>query len=55
MAQATGAAARALELISKGKVQMEAATAVVNAEICSGCGDCQAICQYSAVEVDQRL
>ncbi len=54
VSQATGAAARALELISKGRVEMEAATAYVDEEICSGCGYCEAICAYSAVEVDPR-
>ena len=54
VAQATGAAARALELIAKGKVEMEAATAQVDEEICSGCGYCEAVCAYSAVEVDPR-
>jgi heterodisulfide reductase subunit A len=38
VSQATGAAARALALISRGSVQMEAATASVDAEVCSGCG-----------------
>jgi heterodisulfide reductase subunit A len=52
--QATGAAARALELISKGRVEMEAATAFVDTEVCAGCGVCQSICQYSAVEVDPK-
>ncbi len=54
VAQATGAAARAIELIAKGKVEMEAATAMVDEEVCSGCGVCEAICAYSAVEVDPR-
>jgi heterodisulfide reductase subunit A len=54
VAQATGAAARALELISKGKVEMEAATASVDEEVCAGCGYCEAVCQYSAVEVDPK-
>jgi heterodisulfide reductase subunit A len=31
---------------------MEAATALVDNEVCSGCGYCEAICAYSAVEVD---
>ncbi len=52
--QATGAAARALELISKGKVEMEAATAFVDEEICSGCGYCEAVCAYSAIEIDPK-
>jgi heterodisulfide reductase subunit A len=54
VAQATGAAARALALISKGKVEMEAATAQVDEEVCAGCGYCQSICQYSAVEIDPK-
>ncbi len=52
--QATGAAARALELICKGRVEMEAATAFVDEEVCAGCGYCEAICAYSAVEVDPK-
>ena len=54
VSQAIGAGARALALISKGKVEMEAATAYVDEEICSGCGYCEAICAYSAVEVDPK-
>ena len=54
VAQATGAAARALELINKGNVEMEAATAFIDAEICSGCGYCEATCAYSAVEIDGK-
>ncbi|MDD5191405.1 MAG: CoB--CoM heterodisulfide reductase iron-sulfur subunit A family protein [Dehalococcoidales bacterium] len=54
VAQATGAAARALELISKGRVEMEAATAFVDAEVCAGCGYCEAVCAYSAVAVDEK-
>jgi heterodisulfide reductase subunit A len=54
VAQATGAAARAIELISKGRVEMEAATASVDEEVCSGCGYCEAICAYSAIEVDPK-
>lgn len=52
VSQATGAAARAIEMISKGRVAMEAATALVDEEVCSGCGYCEAICAYSAVQVD---
>jgi heterodisulfide reductase subunit A len=55
VAQATGAAARAIELISKGRVEMEAATAMVDEEICSACGYCEAICAYSAIEVDPKI
>jgi len=54
ISQATGAAARALALISKGRVEMEAATAFVDEEVCSGCGYCEAVCAYSAIEINPR-
>ncbi len=31
---------------------MEAATAFVDEEICSGCGYCEAVCAYNAIEID---
>ncbi len=52
VSQATGAAARAIEMISKGRVAMEVMTAAVDEDVCSGCGYCEAICAYSAVSVD---
>ncbi|MDD5288178.1 MAG: CoB--CoM heterodisulfide reductase iron-sulfur subunit A family protein [Dehalococcoidales bacterium] len=52
--QATGAAARALELICKGKVETESATAFVDEEVCAGCGACVPICAYSAIEVNPK-
>jgi len=54
VAQATGAAARALELISKGRVEIESATAFVDEEVCAGCGVCESICAYSAIEVNPK-
>jgi heterodisulfide reductase subunit A len=54
VAQASGAAARALALISRGKVPMEAATALVDEEVCSGCGYCVAACAYTAIEIDPK-
>jgi heterodisulfide reductase subunit A len=52
--QATGAAAKAIALISKGKVEMEAATACVDEEVCSCCGYCEAACAYSAISLDLK-
>jgi heterodisulfide reductase subunit A len=49
VAQASAAAARVLSLISKGKVQIEPTTAVINEEACSGCRVCNIICPYSAI------
>jgi len=52
VAQASAAAARVLALISKGEVEIEATTAVINERICSGCQLCVAICPYSAISFE---
>jgi len=49
VAQASAAAARVLAMISKGRVETEAATAVVDEDFCSGCKICIALCPYSAI------
>ncbi len=49
VAQASAAAARVLALISKGRVEVEAATAVIDEEKCSGCRICNLLCPYSAI------
>jgi len=54
VAQASAAAARTLALISKGRAEVEAATAVVDEEICTGCGYCEVACAYSAIEIDPK-
>jgi len=54
VAQASAAAARVLALISKGEVEIEAATAVIDERICSGCQLCSAICAYNAITFDEK-
>ncbi len=54
VAQAGAAAAEALCLINKGKVEVEAATAIINEKICSGCQLCKAVCPYSAIAFDEQ-
>jgi len=54
VAQASAAAARALAMISKGKVEIEAATAVVDEEACSGCKICVDLCPYKAISFDEE-
>jgi heterodisulfide reductase subunit A len=39
-------------MISKGRVEIEAATAVINEDLCSGCRICNTLCPYSAIEYD---
>ena len=49
VAQASAAAAEVLALISGGKVQLEATSAVVDESLCSGCKVCPALCPYGAI------
>ncbi|MFC1871342.1 4Fe-4S binding protein [Chloroflexota bacterium] len=51
VAQASAGAAKALVLISRGRVSLEAATATVNRILCQGCGRCEEICQFHAARV----
>ena len=52
VAQAAGAAAEVLSLISRGKVEVEAATAIIDESICSGCQLCADLCTYLAITYD---
>jgi heterodisulfide reductase subunit A len=52
VAQASAAAAEALAIISRGRVEVEAATAVIDERICSGCQACLEVCPYHAIEYD---
>ena len=54
VAQASAAAAEVLAMISKGKVEIEAATAVVDERICSGCQICKLVCPFSAISFDEE-
>jgi len=54
VAQASAAAAEVLAMISKGRVEIEAATAVVDERICSGCQACELVCPFSAISFDEK-
>jgi heterodisulfide reductase subunit A len=54
VAQASAGAAEALSLIDRGTVEIEAATAVVDEELCSGCKICLALCPYNAITFDEE-
>jgi heterodisulfide reductase subunit A len=54
VAQALAAAAEALAMISRGTVEVEAATAVINEKLCTGCQLCKAVCPYSAISFDDK-
>ncbi len=50
VAQANGAAAEALALMMKGKVEMEAVQSYINPNLCTGCRQCMDICMYGAID-----
>ncbi len=54
LAQASGAASKILSLFSRRELLHEPQIAHVDQEICSGCGYCESICAYRAVEVDPK-
>lgn len=52
VAQASGAAAKALSLATRGVVQVPSAISYIDPDICSGCQVCIGLCPYSAIEFD---
>ncbi|KYK23499.1 disulfide reductase [Thermoplasmatales archaeon SM1-50] len=54
VAQASGAAVRAAEPLAQGKVEVEAISAVIDADVCGGCRMCEDLCAYSALEFDSE-
>ncbi|MFX1296208.1 MAG: 4Fe-4S binding protein, partial [Promethearchaeota archaeon] len=49
ISQALGAASRALIPLMKGKANVLGATAIIDTDLCSGCGVCITLCPYSAI------
>jgi len=54
VAQAQGAAALSLSLISRKKIEIEPTVAVVNESACTGCRTCEELCAYSAVSFNEE-
>ena len=54
VAQASAAAARALATITAGEIEVEAITAVVDEELCSGCKTCSDLCPFHAISFDEE-
>ncbi len=51
VAQASGAAAKAIEILSHDQLLIEPITSVVNESKCRGCGMCVEVCPYTAIEL----
>jgi heterodisulfide reductase subunit A len=51
VAQASGAAAKAIDLLSSGEIELEPLRAVVDKDLCSGCKICESICPFIAIEM----
>lgn len=54
VAQASGAAAKALQLASAGKVGVSSMVSRIDADICAGCQICINLCAYSAIDFEER-
>jgi len=50
---AKAAAARASILIANKRMRTEAITAVVNPDLCRGCGRCEEVCEFNAIQVEE--
>jgi len=52
--QASAAAARAMRLMTPGRLRVEAVTAEVKPELCTACGACAKVCPAHAISVEPR-
>ncbi|MBX5326457.1 FAD-dependent oxidoreductase [Candidatus Bathyarchaeota archaeon A05DMB-4] len=51
VAQASGAAMKVVDLLSKGEIEIEPLMGVVDIDLCSGCGVCETVCAFSAIQM----
>ncbi len=54
VSQASGAAAKALSLATRGVVEIAPTISHIDPDICIGCKTCIGLCPYSAIEFDER-
>jgi heterodisulfide reductase subunit A len=51
VAQASGAAAKAVDLLLSGEIELEPLRAVIDKDLCSGCRVCESLCPFLAIEM----
>jgi heterodisulfide reductase subunit A len=54
VAQASGAASKAIAILSQSEITFEPTIAGVDEDLCSGCGVCVGVCPYNARELDRE-
>jgi|WetSurMetagenome_2_1015567.scaffolds.fasta_scaffold09425_2 heterodisulfide reductase subunit A2 len=54
VAQASAAASQVQSLISRGEIEVESATSIVDAEKCAGCRICSTLCSLTAISFDEE-
>jgi len=52
-AMGSAAAAKAAIPLARGKVGVEPIVAVVDEDLCKGCGKCEEVCEYDAIKVEE--
>ncbi|MHA1976342.1 MAG: FAD-dependent oxidoreductase [Candidatus Hodarchaeales archaeon] len=52
--QGSGAAVRVMALLAKGYILSEGAIAIVDQDICRGCGRCEQVCPFKAIELEEK-
>ena len=55
VAHASAAAAKALSLAGRGKVEIESMISGIDAEVCAGCQTCVPLCPAHAIDFQERL
>jgi heterodisulfide reductase subunit A len=55
VAQASGAAAKAIDLLSSGEIALEPLKAVADKDLCSGCRICETVCPFVAIEMKSEV
>ena len=53
VAQASGAASRVCDILSKKQLEVEATVAKVDETMCRGCGFCVEVCPYDAIKLKE--